>query len=271
MYQYMSKSLIALAFVAVFLVTDTASAAAPRADLAVTLQAPALVAINTPTVYTATIKNRGPNTAENVGLTITMPLTNTSPTTAILGTVSGLDPRCSVVNKSIVCAQLGSLKKDKTLTIAYTYSAPVANKSLTMTAAGSTSTNDPVGGNNSASVTPSFVYPSRPIVSADIVNSHCTGQNLSAYFECLLFPSSIATHAITLNADHTITFVPSEPGYTGTWSQPTPYQLTFSYFEGADKVAEFNGFATNGNACFDGITNFFPVSNYMSAYRACIQ
>ena len=267
----MPKLITALAFVLVVAVADTASAAAPRADLEVTLQAPASISINTPTVYTAKIKNRGPNTAEGVNLTVTLPLTNTSPTTAILGTVSGLDSRCSVVNKRIVCAQLGSLKKDKTITINYTYTAPVANKPLTMTAVGAATTADPVAGNNTASVTPSFVYPNRPIVSASILNSHCTGQNLSAYFECLLFPSSIATHGITLNADHTITFVQQGSGYTGTWSQPTPYQLTFSYFEGADKVMEFNGFATNGNTCFDGITNFFPASNYMSAYRACIQ
>lgn len=78
-----------------------ASAAAPRADVQVQLQGPATVAISTPTTYTVTVKNAGPATAENVGFTVALPLTNTSPTVHVLGTVSGLDSRCSMVAHKI--------------------------------------------------------------------------------------------------------------------------------------------------------------------------
>ena len=33
----------------------------------------------------------------------------------------------------------------------------------------------------------------------------------------------------------------------------------------------FNGFAINGASCFDGLTNFFPASTYVSPYRVCLQ
>jgi hypothetical protein len=263
---------LALMFVALVATTNVAFAASSNSDLRVVLTAPSSVAINTPTVYTVEVKNFGPKTAEGTVLTVTLPLTNTSPTTAILGTVSGLSTGCSVVNKKIVCA-LGSLRNGRTVSVSYTYTAPVANKPLTMTAVGTVSNTDPIMGNNTSSVTPSFAYPSRVITGAStslaILNSHCTGTALTSYFECMLFPSSIATHEVSFEPNGTISF--TEVGYTGVWSQPSNYQLHFEYFDEFGKIAEFDGFATNGNNCFDGMTNFFPTSPYVSPYHVCVQ
>jgi hypothetical protein len=72
-----------------------------------------------------------------------------------------------------------------------------------------------------------------------------------------------------LEANNTITF--TEPGYTGNWSQnAAKTTLFFEYFDGASKVAEFNGYAINGANCFDGMTTFFPSSTYVSPYHVCL-
>ncbi len=250
-----------------------ALAAPPRADLDVQMTAPATSNISQAATYTVTVKNLGPNTAENARVTVTLPLTSTSPQVYVLGNLSGIDSRCTVVSNALSCT-LGTLRKGKSATFTYGFAAPVSTKTLEMTAVGVSNTNDHVSGNNSDSVVPNLVYPSRPLTTANIRNSHCTGTNLSSYFECALFPSSISTHDVTFNLDQTITL--SEPGYTGTWSQnAAKTSLHFEYFEvtgsGSSKVAEFNGWAINGANCFDGMTTFFPASTYVSPYHVCVQ
>ena len=257
----------------VLLAATTGVAVAASADLSVSISAPASVAISTPTTYTVTVKNFGPNTATNVRSTVTFPQTDTSPQVYILGNVSISDTRCSLVNRQITCS-LGTLKKGKTTTFSYVYTAPVSTKPLEMTASVTSDVADPISGNSTASVVPNLSYPSRPISSATVNNSHCTGTNLTAYFECLLFPSSISSHETTLNLDNTISF--TEPGYEGTWSQnAAKTSLSFEYRQlntgtGSTKVAEFNGFAINGLNCFDGLTRHFPSTTYVSPYRVCL-
>lgn len=261
---FLSMSIGSVAFVA----ATSVAFAAPSADLSVSISAPSSVAISTPTTYTVTVTNLGPSTATNVQSLVTFPLTSTSPQVYILGNVSESETRCSIVNRQLTCS-LGSLKKNKSTSFSYSYTAPVSTKTLQMTASATSDLPDLVSGNSTASVVPTLVYPSRPITSATVSNSHCTGTNLSAYFECLLFPSSISSHTTTLEADNTITF--TEPGYTGNWSQNTAKTtLFFEYFDGTSKVAEFNGFAINGSNCFDGMTTFFPASTYVSPYRVCL-
>lgn len=241
----------------------------PNVDLSVQMQAPATAAISTPATYSVSVKNLGPKTAMNTKVSVTLPLTNTSPSVYILGTVSNVDSKCSVVANALSC-NLGSLKKNAVVSISYDYAAPVSTSSLEMTATATSDGNDTNGSNNTASVTPNLTYPSRVIAPGTTVeNAHCTGRNLVSYFECLLFPSSISTHVTTFNSGSTISF--TEPGYTGNWSQPTSHQLFFEYFDSGNKVAEFNGYAINGSNCFDGMTVFFPASPYISPYRVCLQ
>ncbi len=262
----MRHSLLRLSTAAIIFASGAGTVlAAPSADLTVQMSGPSTTSISTATTYTVSVKNLGPSTADGVKVSVALPLTNTSPTVHILGNVSG----CSVVANKLSCT-VGTIKKNKTAIITYSYTAPVSTKVLQMTATATSNVADPVSGNSSASLVPNLVYPSRAITSATVTNSHCTGQNLSSYFECLLYPSSISSHETTLNADTTISF--TEPGYTGNWSQnAAKTTLFFEYFDGAGKIAEFNGYAINGSNCFDGMTNFFPTSTYNSPYRVCIQ
>lgn len=264
------------------MLSATTAFAAASADVQVQMQAPSSVQISTATAYAVTVQNKGPSTATSVNLVIEFPLTDTSPTVAILGTVTESDTRCVIASNKITCA-FGTLKKGKSASVSYAYTAPVSTKPLQMKATVSSAVSDNNPANNFSTIIPNLVYPSRSILSANVVNSHCTGTNLTSYFECLLFPSSISSHITTLNADHTIEF--SDPSYSGIWSQNTAKtSLSFSYYQstttgsgsttgsGTTKVAEFNGYAINGSNCFDGLTTFFPEpSTYVSPYRVCIQ
>lgn len=244
------------------------SAAPQKADVSVQMQGPSTTPISTATTYTSVVKNNGPSTATNIQLVIDFPLTNTSPQVLILGNVAISSTGCQITNNKMVCA-IGSLKKNKTRTITYQYTAPVSTKTLAMTGTVTSSPTDPNLANNRSVFIPNFTYPVRTFASANMLNSHCAGTNLTSYFECLAFPSSISSHETTLNADGSITF--SEPGYSGSWSQPSSRQLYFEYFDVSGKIAEFSGFAINGANCFDGLTKFFPSNGYVAPYHVCIQ
>lgn len=245
---------------------SSSSGGGSSTDLSVTLAWPNSSDINTATVYTATVQNVSRTTAANVKLEITLPLTHTSPQVYILWEVSGLDSSCNVVSNKIVC-RLGSMKRNISKNISFSYAIPVSTQSATIVASISSDTNDNNAGNDTDSFSPNLVYPNRVITSGLANNDHCTGTNLTSYYECIVSPSSTSSHDVTFLANGTIDLW--VPGYTGTWSQATPYQLHFEYFENAVKVAEFDGYAINGGNCFDGITNFFPASGYNSAYRVC--
>lgn len=244
----------------------------PRADLQVELNAPATVDVNLPTTYSVTVTNLGGQTSNAINARVTLPLTNTSPQVFVLGTVSGLDPRCSVVAKVLNCS-LAALRKGWSTTFNYTYTAPVSTKSLQMTArAGSTSI-DPVASNDSASVVPTLVYPVRAISSAAATTRLCSGSNLTSFFECTRYPSSISSFVASLNQDQSIGV--AEPGYSGRWSQnATRTSLKMEFFQdlgyGPVKVSEFNGMAIHGANCFHGLGQHMGSNNEVSPFELCL-
>ena len=82
-----------------------------------------------------------------------------------------------------------------------------------------------------------------------------------------LYPGSISTHDIEFLAGGVLAIV-DQPAYTGTWSQPTPQTLVFSYETGGNVVAQFEGRGSSPG-CFEGITTF-PGSAYMAPYEVCL-
>ena len=107
-----------------------------------------------------------------------------------------------------------------------------------------------------------------PRMAAD--NDHCTGQGLTSYFECTLFPSSISSHDTVFEPGGVISFPSAPSTYTGTWTQnPTNQTLQFKYYDGGGEVASFVGVAVS-NGCFEGRVDFTPPSNYMSMYSVCL-
>ena len=146
---------------------------------------------------------------------------------------------------------------------------PQAAEVLSISAAATTSSSENSLANNSASVTPSLINYSVAVQDGDLGhNSHCTGQGLTSYFECELFPSSLSAHDVVFHGDGTLTFVDAPPEYTGVWSQDSGDSLAFTYYEDGVPIAEFVGYGTNPG-CFEGVTEFLG-SLYVAPYEVCL-
>lgn len=219
--------------------------------------------------WSVQVSNIGNKSASNVSLTITLPQTNTSPTVYVMGTVGTLSSGCTRSSNVITCA-MGTIARSTSKTATFQIALPQSDGTLDFASTVSTTSSENSTTNNSDSEVASLLYYSNPL-SGDtaMVNDHCTGTGLEAYYECTLFPSSISSHSTTLNADGSISFGPEGEGYTGAWDQPTSDTLTFYYVEpdGVTVAAEFVGDGVPGG-CFEGLTTF-PGSSYVSPYSVC--
>lgn len=270
-----SKALFVItlfAFSAIFF-TGNSAAAQPPPDLDVQQWAGSQTPmVESPYVYTMSVKNVGNQAAKNVKLTASFPLTATSPQQFILGKLSGFPSTCSIIANKLVC-NVGELKKNQTRAFSFTYEFQVATIAQAFTAtATTTSTNEANPANNSRVLTPTLRYPDNVVSSGTYLVTLCSGTALTSFYECELYPSSQQAFAMELNLGGTIT-IPGEPLYTGFWdqnSQPLNKTLHFTLNGGSGTEAEFNGFAVS-STCFEGITTFPNGSGYNAAYRVCEQ
>lgn len=278
MKNHKSMKNISLSFLFVLFVCGlgTAFALPPQPpDIRVQVQGPATAVVNSPYQYTVNVRNIGGTKANGVTVVVDFPQTNTSPQVFVLGTVSGIGNGCQLVSRRLQCSA-GNLNPNAQRNFTFNFAYPVSTKTLEIKATGaSTSANEANPANNVASVFPAIGYATNQLTSANVLASHCTGTNLTSYFECELFPSSIASFTMTLDTGGTISNI-LEPGYTGFWAQiqstNQPFQqLQFTITETATgETINFNGFASTGT-CFEGITTFSANSNYVSPYKVCVQ
>lgn len=238
------------------------------ADVRVTIPAPSAEYVYDTTAYDIVVSNIGNKRADGVVLTIELPETNTSPYVHVMGTTSGVDPRCSLSGTTLTC-NLGNIVKNTSKTVSFGIDLPQAEQTLVVSASATSTSPENTLANNSDSDIAALLNYEVEVLAGDLAtNRHCTGQGLTSFFECELYPSSISSHQHEFLADGEIA-IPGEPSYSGTWSQPTPDSLVFSYVElGVGVVAEFEGWGTTGN-CFEGITTF-PGSPYLAPYEVCI-
>lgn len=238
------------------------------ADIQVQVPAPAAVHVYDTTDYDIVVSNIGNKKAYGVQLVIELPETNTSPQVYVMGTTSGVDPRCSPSGTTLVC-NLGDIARNAGTTVSFGIELPQADEELAVTAtATSNGAENSLANNADTDVAPLLNY-AVAVQPGDLAtNRHCTGTGLASFFECELFPSSLSDHQHEFLAGGLIA-IPGEPAYSGTWSQPTVDSLVFTYEElGVGVVAEFEGWGTSPD-CFEGITTF-PGSAYMSPYEVCI-
>jgi hypothetical protein len=255
-------------FVSLFFASQAQAQAANGPDLRVRIDEPVGYEVYETQPFSVVVSNNGNRDASTVRLTVQLPVTNTSPQVYVMGEVGLIDSRCQEVGTTLVCT-LGTLRKGRSTTVGFDIALPWKDGTLDFSAAVTTTSNEPVRTNNSDAAVGTVSYIDTPIVGPRIANnSHCTGQGLTGYFECTLFPSSLSGHTIQLNADGTIDFVPAYPGFTGLWGQTADNQLWFDYYELGDLVASFSGNGV-GADCFEGLT-VFPGSAYMSAYEVCL-
>lgn len=244
------------------------SAAPAPADLQVEMLGPNNSTVYTSYVYRARITNVGGTRAENVNVTIDLPLTDTSPNQYVLGRLTNVPGNCQFVNNKIECS-LGRIKPGKRKNVRFTFLIPVSTKQLDITAS-ATADVDSNPNNNADTKVLNPKYPNLIISgTVDVINQHCTGANLTSFYECVLSPSSVTDHPTTLNSNGTISF--AVPGYTGSWNQPSSKELSFTYTSPTNVVVlEFHGYAVSAN-CFEGLSTFPPRPQYVSPYSVCIQ
>ena len=144
---------------------------------------------------------------------------------------------------------------------------PLSSAAITIAAAASTTRFEPITNNNSDSYTANLLlYPYSIAAPATATTRHCTGQNLTSFFVCELYPSSLGSFDAVFQQGGGMSFV-NQPGYTGSWTQPTSEQLQFDILYQSSVVASFDGYGVGGN-CFEGITTF-ATPGYSSPYEVC--
>ncbi len=204
------------------------------ADLETTLSLPAAFDVDVSDTVSVTVENVGNGSANSVVVDIDLPETNTSPTVHVMGDIA----------------------------------LPQSAGSLDFSATASTTSTDSNASNNADDDSAVVLYPDLAITSqAFIINRHCTGQGLEAFYECELYPSSISSHEIILETDGSITF--SQAGYSGAWGQDTDDHLWFEYYYAGMVRLTFEGNAVDGD-CFEGLTDF-PGTSYVAPYEVCIK
>jgi hypothetical protein len=268
MKKYMFRNTIGLSMLVVFMALGIGEVFAnnANADLEVEIRGRNNPFVYSPYQYRVQVRNNGTVDAQNVRVAVDFTLTDTSPTQQVLGRLTFTDNRCQFVSNILEC-DIGRVKAGRGKNVKFDFVFPVSTKTIEFLASVTTDTPEITTNNNSATKSPNFRYLSNSITSADVINYHCTGQNLTSFYECTISPTSTTSHPTRLESNGTITF--NVPGYTGSWYQPTASELHFTYSANNTVVADFKGYAISAT-CFEGLTTF-PNSNYVSPYRVCIQ
>jgi hypothetical protein len=273
--------LLSLSILAGTLVASSAAAAPSAPDLTTTIVPPTGTHVYEAGTYRVVVANVGTATAQGVSVAIQLPRTHTSPTVHLMGTL-GSYSGCTRSGTTLTCA-LGTLRRNREASASFVLALPLSAAPLEITATATTLTSEPIQGNNQATHTASLLAYDVPITAPrDAHVQHCTGQNLTSFFECVLYPSSLAWHELTLHPGGAVTFGDSDSGpvtpeFYGTWSQTPPdetvQELTLSYYDSTVSttvpMAEFHGFGTEAGTCFEGVTTF-PGSSYVSPYEVCL-
>ena len=257
-------------------VVPSAASAAPNApDLVAAVVASGSTLVNTATHIDVRLTNIGNRDASAVTIAIQLPKTNTSPGVYVMGTLSNVPTFCPRTGTRLLCTLSQPVRRNGgTATVGFDLAMPVSTAPLSIRVDANTS-NDRNLANNSADFTAVQTYysPAVQLGGAAVTNSHCTGTNLTSYFECELFPGSLQSHLATLvvggpNAG-TIDLSANGPeaaGMGGTWSV-TGSQLTMQYTDGATPIGNFVGQGSTPN-CWDGKMSFVPSGESM--YRVCL-
>ncbi|HRE89044.1 MAG TPA: hypothetical protein PK095_07875, partial [Myxococcota bacterium] len=186
-----------LAALPLLFVAATGGTALAASDLTVSMTAPTSPTVYQSASYSVLVKNIGNQNANNVSLTIALPTTGSSPTNTILGNLGTWSSSCSKVGTNLVCA-LGTINRNKSKSVSFTLALPYSSAPIVISANATTSSSENSYTNNSASRTVALTFYANTIDTsggfATVENDHCTGTNLTSWFICSLFPSSISSH-----------------------------------------------------------------------------
>ncbi len=211
------------------------------------------------------------NTTVPWTVTIGLPRTNTSPTQHVMGTIGALPSGCTLVGTNIACTFTTALSRSSsanTRVIGFDITMPYSTAPLTVSASASAANNIGTAGPASHTFGQTFFTPTAPPAFATV--SHCTGRDLTSYYECTLYPTSISSHTVDLLAGGTLDLSSngaSAIGFAGTWSV-SGTQLTMTYTDGGVPAGTFVGRGVSAN-CWEGPMVFAPPSEFNAMYRVC--
>lgn len=250
--------------------TAAPALAGPKHNLNVAVTPPAGVLVDQFGHYNVRVTNTGNRNASGVTLTIALPRTHTSPQVFIMGNLANVDGRCSLSAQTLTCG-LGQINKNGAYTdVGFDLKLPYSTAALDFTYTANPISGDANPANNTLATTVAPGFPSQPITTdLSMQHDHCTGTNLTSFFECALFPSSIAGFAADYAIAGNAITIPGEPDFSGTWSQAggaDHLEVTFSDLSGP--VGSIDARAV-GNGCFEGPMTFAPPSPYVAIYRIC--
>jgi hypothetical protein len=248
---------------------NTASAAA-GSDLKPTITVSGSTLVGTPTRYDVRILNTGNKRSNATTVSIQLPKTNTSPTVFVMGTLGTVPTGCTKTGTRLICSfPNGIARNSVSAPIGFDLTLPYSASPIALRVDVDTN-NDTNYANNNTTSTAMQTYQTvtPPAVNFAVTNQHCTGTNLSSYFECIVSPGSVATHPATFLANGAIDL--GDPDYLGAWAV-SGTQLTFSYTELGQPFGSFIGQGVSaggpGQNCWDGRLTTGGPSTVM--YRVC--
>lgn len=238
-------------------------------DLSTSISAASGVYVYASGRYTVTVSNAGPHNASSASVVIQLPETHTSPTVHVMGVVDGKSSSCTQSGTALTCA-LGSIRKGRSASVHVDLTLPESAAPLQIVATASTS-GETHTANNTATHTAALVNPLQPVGAPRTADVRlCTGTDLTSFFECELYPSSLSGFTLELAADGSLTVPEGGPTYGGDWGQDGDANLWFVIEEFGAPVAEFDGYGVGGD-CFEGITTFPGDPTYVSPYEVCLR
>ncbi len=262
---------VGIAGIAPFVAASPA-AAATGSKLTASIVAPSSVQVGATAHVDVRITNTGgKKTSVPWTATIALPRTNTSPTRHVMGTLGALPSGCNLVGTNIACSFSTALPRtpgSNSVVIGFDLTSPYTTAPLTVTASAAAANNIGTAGPATHTIAQTYVTPAAPPAFANV--SHCTGRDLTAYYECTLYPSSLSSHTVDLQSGGTLDFSSNGPtalGYTGTWAV-SGTQLTMVYLDGGSPAGTFVGNGVS-SSCWEGTMTFSPPSIYNSMYRVC--
>ncbi len=250
----------------------TPAEAAFGPDLGVVVVQSGSSLVGTPTHIDVQLTNTGNRPANATWVSIQLPKTMTSPNAVVMGTLSNVPSYCARQTTRLYCNLSSPVARSGgTAVIGFDIAMPVSSAPLSFRV-DTGANNEQNLTNNTAHFSPTQSYYSPAVAPAGsaVTNSHCTGKNLTSYFECTVYTGALSSHLTTLSSDGTIDWSANGAegaGMGGTWSV-TGSQLTMQYLDNGQGIGDFIGYGSS-NTCWDGKMTF-PNSTFLAMYRVCM-
>lgn len=262
------KKLLVAAIPMLLLAFSTTAMAARQPDLNVSLDAPSVHVYETGT-YTATVANNGNRNANSVVLAIMLPETATSPQVHVMGDLSSWSNSCSLDDTALICS-LGRIRKGKSKSVSFDLALPRSADALvfSLDASSNRADGNPADDSLSFTATPQ-TFDTAVNGPLSVTNRHCTGQNLSSFYECSLYPSSTHMFLSILEDGGNIQITAPQlpPGYAGSWTQTGADSIYLEYSYNGQVTGWMDAYGVGGG-CFEGVMHF-PNPAYVAVYEIC--